>query len=79
MRRELNRMGNNKVRVTSISPGLVQTNIFKSAEITPELGEKLLEKALTPEDIADTVCYLLSLPYSVNVHELTVRATGGAL
>lgn len=76
MRRELNNMKNNKVRVSSISPGLVQTNIFKSADIKQDMEDKLFQKSLAPDDIADTVCYLLSLPYSVNIHELMIRATG---
>lgn len=79
MRRELIRMQNHKVRVTSISPGLVQTNIFKTAEVHADTEEKLFKHSLTPDDIADTVCYLLSLPYAVNVNEITVRATGGEL
>lgn len=76
MRRELNRMQNNKVRVTSVSPGLVSTNIFKSAEVKKDLEEKIFQKSLVPDDIAETICYLLSLPYSVNIHELMIRATG---
>lgn len=79
MRRELVRMKNEKIRVTSISPGLVQTNIFKTAAVQQDTEEKLFQKALSPEDIAETVCYLLSLPYSVNVNEITVRATGAEL
>lgn len=39
----------------------------------------LMKNALTPEDIAATVTYLLQLPYSVNVNEITVRATGNEL
>lgn len=72
-------MKNMKVRVTSVSPGLVQTNIFKAAEVNQDTEEKLMKHSLTPADIADTVCYLLSLPYSVNVNEIIVRATGAEL
>jgi NADP+-dependent farnesol dehydrogenase len=79
MRRELIRKKNRKVRVTSVSPGLVQTNIFKAAEVHQETEDKLFNTSLVPEDIADTVCYLLSLPYKINVNEITVRATGSEL
>lgn len=79
MRRELIRMENTKVRVTSVSPGLVQTNIFTAAEVAQEAQERLFKNVLSPADIADTVCYLLTLPYSVNVNEITVRATGNEL
>lgn len=80
MRQELLRLQNRKIRVTSISPGVVDTNIFASAGIAQKDVGSLLEiPHLCPEDIGDTVAYLLSTPYHVNVHEITVRATGSIL
>lgn len=62
----------------SISPGLVQTNIFNST-VHKDIKDNLMKNSLTPEDVAATVTYLLQLPYSVNVNEITVRATGNEL
>jgi NADP+-dependent farnesol dehydrogenase len=76
MRQELIFMGNTKVRVSNISPGLVKTNIFKAANIPQEITDRFMENSLEPENIGDTVCYLLSLPHSVNVNEIIIRATG---
>lgn len=76
MRQELLIKKNKKVRVTSVSPGLVDTNIYKSINIPQHVLEMMKAEMLKPEDIADTICYLLSLPYSVNVNEITVRAAG---
>ncbi|CAO1391470.1 unnamed protein product [Diamesa hyperborea] len=78
IRQELKEMQSAKIRITSLSPGIVRTNILKSAGFTKEVEEAVFdaEPSLEPDDIADTVIYLLSTPYSVNVTELTVRPTG---
>lgn len=77
MRLELNLMKNRKVRVTSLSPGSVNTNILNICGITQERKKALLDAPhLNPEDIADSILYLLSIPYHVSIHEITVRATG---
>lgn len=78
MRRELVNAGNRKIRVTSLSPGLVKTNILKAAGLAEDVVKSFLENPyIYPEDIADTVLYLLSTPEHVNVSEITVRPTGG--
>lgn len=76
IRHELIRLKNNKVRITSVSPGVVKTNIFKAACVSSEVQQALMDSpTLCPEDIGDTIAYLLSTPYHVSVHEITVRAT----
>jgi NADP+-dependent farnesol dehydrogenase len=76
MRYELNHMKNTKIRVSSISPGAVKTNIFKTAGVNDTLENALMTNSLNPDDISETVCYLLSLPNSVNVNDITLRGTG---
>lgn len=51
---------------------------MKSAGYSKDVEEAIfdVEPSLEPDDIADTVVYLLSTPYSVNVTELTIRPTG---
>lgn len=78
MRQELIRLKNRKVRVTSISPGLVNTNLFSAAGIPQETIEAAAADTtfLEPEDIGETIVYLLSVPYHISIHEITIRATG---
>ncbi|KAJ0172987.1 hypothetical protein K1T71_011163 [Dendrolimus kikuchii] len=59
---------NNNIKVTSISPGLVAT------QIAGNLPKDQL--ALKPKDIADAVVYVLSTPPNVNIAELTITSVG---
>ncbi|XP_069683458.1 farnesol dehydrogenase-like isoform X1 [Periplaneta americana] len=68
LRRELVQQ-KSKIRVTSLSPGLVKT------DMPPE---EFLSNypALNPEDIADALIYVLGVPPHVQIHELTVMPVG---
>lgn len=54
------------VKVTSISPGMVDTAITAAYNSTDR-------KKLEPQDIAEAVLYALTQPKHVNVNEITVR------
>ncbi|HCY7095694.1 TPA: SDR family oxidoreductase [Staphylococcus aureus] len=54
------------VKVTSISPGMVDTEITAAYNPTDR-------KKLEPQDIAEAVLYALTQPKHVNVNEITVR------
>ncbi|HII1564038.1 TPA: SDR family oxidoreductase [Staphylococcus aureus] len=54
------------VKVTSISPGMVDTAITVTYNPTDR-------KKLEPQDIAEAVLYALTQPKHVNVNEITVR------
>ncbi|HDJ6615266.1 TPA: SDR family oxidoreductase [Staphylococcus aureus] len=54
------------VKVTSISPGMVDTAITATYNPTDR-------KKLEPQDIAEAVLYALTQPKHVNVNEITVR------
>nr|XP_003705639.2 PREDICTED: dehydrogenase/reductase SDR family member 11-like [Megachile rotundata] len=62
------------IRITSISPGIVNTNI---AEHAPQLTD-ILKKipALEPEDVADALIYALGTRPEVQISELTIQHTG---
>lgn len=78
MRFELNRLKNYKVRVSNITLGVVKnTNIFKIARLSSDAEKALyVNPVLEPNDIEETIGYLLALPYGVNVSDMTIRATG---
>ncbi|KAL5243139.1 hypothetical protein ACI65C_010549 [Semiaphis heraclei] len=69
--RELMGMKDLPIRVTSVSPGAVET------EMAVEFGLDKLEgvKTLKPIDIAEAIMYALSAPQRVNVSEIIIRPT----
>jgi len=82
LRHELIYADNKKVRVTSLSPGYVNTEIlFASGYIDPKAESPVNESlasmpSLKPEDIAQSVLFVLSTDYNVNITELTIRPVG---
>lgn len=71
MRNELIMLGS-KTKVTSISPGVVRTDIVEGLHSSD--GFPMLES----EDIAKAVIYVLGTPPHVQVHELTIKPVGEA-
>src|SRR5580693_6117809 len=74
------------VRVTSVEPGLVGGTEFSTVRFSGDAGKaaKLYEgaNALTPEDVAETVHWVASLPARVNINAvemMPVTQTFGAL
>ncbi|HDG3441498.1 TPA: SDR family oxidoreductase [Staphylococcus aureus] len=61
-----NELAKTGVKVTSISPGMVDTAITAAYNPTDR-------KKLEPQDIAEAVLYALTQPKHVNVNEITVR------
>lgn len=58
----------NNIKVTTLLPDMTLTNLYRSADFTAD------ETAcLFPEDIADTVSYVLSCVEHLNVTELTIQ------
>jgi NADP-dependent 3-hydroxy acid dehydrogenase YdfG len=69
------------IRVTSIVPGLVDTPIYDEVTGFEQLRKKLSEQVpnwLVPEDVAETIVWVLSRPPNVVVTELTVMPRGQA-
>lgn len=64
---------NTKIKVTSISPGGVLTEIIP-AHLLPE--DKTDLALLKPEDVADALLYCLQTPPHVQIHELIIKPMG---
>ena len=69
------------IRVASIEPGTVDTNLRDDITDEELLEDKDYggdEAKLQPKNIADAVLYVLSQPKTVNVNELLIKPTGKA-
>uniref|UniRef100_A0A1B6EKL6 Dehydrogenase n=2 Tax=Cuerna arida TaxID=1464854 RepID=A0A1B6EKL6_9HEMI len=76
LRRELSSQ-KSKIKVTSISPGVVETEMFNSFKEGKNLNISF--KPLNAKDIADAVHYVLGTPPHVLVNELTIRPVGDGI
>ena len=80
IRQELAMMNNLKIRVASVSPGLVKTNLLNAGNVPEDVQESIFDSPyLTADDFAEIVAVLLTMPYHISINELTVRATGAPL
>ncbi|KAH8373142.1 farnesol dehydrogenase [Drosophila serrata] len=64
-----------KTKITSISPGAVETEIV-SKEVLLSFPELPM---LRSEDVADAVTYCIQTPPNVQIHELTIKPVGETL
>ncbi|MFI0454375.1 SDR family oxidoreductase [Actinomadura sp. 6N118] len=73
-------LGAKNVRVSAIEPGIVGTELQN--HVTDEGAQAWLEGSrqtmewLTPEDVAQTVGFVASLPPRVNLQQVTIMPTG---
>jgi len=62
------------VRISSISPGLVETEFSARSRRTPGFTANYQNfKVIQPEDIAQAVAYLLSTPHHIQVNDIILR------
>ncbi|XP_023724005.1 farnesol dehydrogenase-like [Cryptotermes secundus] len=76
LRRELVQQ-KSKIRVTSISPGAVKTEIAEASGVPKEILEQYKDNPIMEaKDIADSVMYVLGTPPHVQIHELIIKPVG---
>ncbi|KAH8281121.1 hypothetical protein KR054_011997 [Drosophila jambulina] len=62
-----------QTKITSISPGVVNTEIFNTSSLdVVATGMPMLRS----EDVADAVSYCIQTPPNVQIHELTIKPVG---
>ncbi|CAO1341445.1 unnamed protein product [Diamesa serratosioi] len=77
MRQEITCMNNKKIRVGSLSPGEVRTDMIEVSGFEGNVDEYFeTTPVLSPFDISQGVIYMLSSPAHVQVAELTLRPVG---
>lgn len=76
IRQELIVSGNDKIRVSNLSPGVVKTNIMIAGKAFKSEADYDNVAHLQSEDISQGVLYLLETPYNVNVTQLTIKPVG---
>jgi len=77
LRREL--VEKSRIRVTSISPGLVRTEFLSKTLESDQAAESVFSRvptAMVPKDIADILTFTLATPPHVQVHDVLVRPCG---
>lgn len=64
-------------RISSISPGVVETQFLAKMTGDPDARLPLFDKlrSLQPGDVVDLVLYLLSTPIHVQIHDILLRPT----
>lgn len=67
--------GGDGVRVTTVSPGLIDTGFVRHRPTAPTREE--LSRALHPDDVADICLAVMRLPARATVSEVVLRPTAG--
>lgn len=73
-------LGSKGVRVSSIEPGIVGTELKDHVDFQGALdwleGAKSKMEWLVPEDVAEAIAFTVSLPKRVNLQQITIMPTG---
>jgi len=62
-----------RIRVTTVSPGVVDTDFFKNIINGNQTPETIGWGALQPDDVADTIFYAINKPHNVAINNIVIR------
>ena len=68
----------NKLRVTGISPGFVNTKLADSMtnpEVRSQINDRMNKMAISPAAIASAIAFAIEQPADVDVNEIVIRPT----
>jgi NADP-dependent 3-hydroxy acid dehydrogenase YdfG len=77
----LQQEASDKIRVTSVSPGFVRTNLADSMTnpgVKSQIAERMENIALPPAAIARAIAFAVEQPPEVDVNEIVIRPTAQA-
>lgn len=76
LRKELRELESH-IRVTSVSPGFVETEFAEVYHGSPEAAERTYGRfqVLRPQDVASAVLYAIEAPRHVAIHDILIRPT----
>ena len=74
-RQELRTLGKNNIRIGSVSPGLVKTEIVEVMTQNAALSEMLYAKTphIQSSDVSDTVLQIIASKPHVQIHDVILR------
>ena len=64
-------LAKHNVKITDVCPGLIKTNFY--ARANDKLPDEVMCLGLEPEDVAETVLYVLNLPHQITIPSIEVR------
>lgn len=77
LRHELVAKQNSKIRVSNLSPGVVETEMVVAAGMVSDASQVYnYLPHLSSENVSETVMFLLQVPHNVNITQLTVQPVG---
>lgn len=79
LRQELIPLENDRIRVTNLSPGSVKTDIAVAGGLAASNDEFFDHlPCLIPENVSQSILFILQAPYNVNITQLTIKPVGEA-
>lgn len=63
-----------RIRVCSLQPGVINTELFDAFETHPSKSQKISEM-LKPEEMAELIAFIVSRPWHFNINEILIRPT----